>query len=948
MAKWLDKYEQGGLVLKQKTKDNYGKKENANEGYSTAGPGWVGEGTTNRGFNYNGAWGGTMQNGGFLQPTSYKLPPAANEGAMSTEKATSIGGGPGEPAYLIPTFKYGKPLKDPEAEYRKTGEHLGGPFKTWQEAEKFGEMRHQYVEQGINIPSPYKWWDEMQMGGSLPDVTVYGHKDPGTKGYFDSELLKYNNDLFINNNDFLNRLKASNYIKEQYNKGLDFHTKWLNSPMHNKMLNASDPENATSIAKERKQRLNSIKFNYNPNPNPDNNLTQGDADVSGNITIYPIGIGSNSLGTHEVSHVTDMERGKGTLNLIPLKDHISIMTKTFDKRNLAKHDASPKYNDYVAEPTETRARLNQIRQQASENKLYDPFNQKITPAIFNKLKSFKFEKNEGADPFKQLQSTFTDDQILELLNSVSKNQGQNLPQAEQGGSVPGAVGFTYARTAGAAPSNGKYAKKTKASAQDGVDLQKEWLTSYVQSPKYKERLGKEFAGQSDEFIQQENDARLNNLLNTKTKYVKSIGNSPGWISGMMVPKENKGEIYDNASKKFIKNKWSPGARGYDKKGTVYLENEYRPDHWNPSEGFETTPLHELGHAVDDAGYRIPASTEKKIHNYTDWQSISKSLNLPNYKNNGLTFDYYNTPSEFINRIQPIRYLLNKEGLYDARTSDFTEKDYDNMLKNKNLNNNQHYKDVMNSLKGDKKQKKKAFVDLMNTVAKVDDNENVDVAQNGKEMSFYQQGLDFTPKTISKNGSVIKDDMGQWAHPGEITEINSNNITNSHNRFNINVYLNETCRNAMNINEFVDSIQVGIEDLEETSRLGFVDGISRIIINNLNKIETPNRPIHCSDSKRMTIYVKSENKWNKNEDNKDKLKTMIQHVAGKNMKQIYEWQKLNPDYCDPLSKCSDTYQKMLFQIMNGDTVEESNENINKIIKNIAKETIIAKNLETFCT
>jgi hypothetical protein len=179
-------------------------------------------------------------------------------------------------------------------------------------------------------------------------------------------------------------------------------------------------------------------------------------------------------------------------------------------------------------------------------------------------------------------------------------------------------------------------------------------------------------------------------------------------------------------------------------------------------------------------------------------------------------------------------------------------------------------------------------------------------------------------------------------------VNSNNITNSNNRFNINVYLNETCRNAMNINEFVDSIQVGIEDLEETSRLGFVDGISRIIINNLNKIETPNRPIHCSDSKRMTIYVKSENKWNKNEDNKDKLKTMIQHVAGKNMKQIYEWQKLNPDYCDPLSKCSDTYQKMLFQIMNGDTVEESNDNINKIIKNIAKETIIAKNLETFCT
>ena len=181
--------------------------------------------------------------------------------------------------------------------------------------------------------------------------------------------------------------------------------------------------------------------------------------------------------------------------------------------------------------------------------------------------------------------------------------------------------------------------------------------------------------------------------------------------------------------------------------------------------------------------------------------------------------------------------------------------------------------------------------------------------------------------------------------------NNNNTTtnNNHNRFNINVYLNETCSNAMNINEFVDSIQVGIEDLEETSRLGFVDGISRIIINNLNKIERPDRPIHCSDSKRMTFYVKNEDTWSKNDNNNnDKLKIMIQNVAGKNMKQIYEWQKLNPEYCDPSSKSSDTYQKMLFQVMNGDTIEESNENINKIIKNIAKETIIfKKNFENFC-
>lgn len=168
---WLDAYEQGGLVLKQKTHDNYDKQGNYNDADANVGPGFKGLAYNLQGRNYSPAWGGQFQDGGFLQPTSYKLPPAANEGTMSTEKSRSIGGEGGEPAYLIPTFKYGKPLKDPEAEYRKTGEHLGGPFKTWQEAEKFGEMRHQYVEQGRNIPSPYKWWDEFQMGGSLPGAT---------------------------------------------------------------------------------------------------------------------------------------------------------------------------------------------------------------------------------------------------------------------------------------------------------------------------------------------------------------------------------------------------------------------------------------------------------------------------------------------------------------------------------------------------------------------------------------------------------------------------------------------------------------------------------------------------------------------------------------------------------------------------------------------------------
>ena len=176
MAKWLDKYEQGGLVLKQKTKDNYGKKPNPNDVTVSSGPNYVGMGNDITGRDYSPAWGGQFQSGGFLEPISYKLPsryriPYAEP---STELATSIGGEKGEPAYLIPTFKGGKDLKDPVAEYRKTGEHLGGPFKTWQEAEKWEqEIRHPYVEKGKPIPTPLKRWGDMAMGGSLPGAVGF-------------------------------------------------------------------------------------------------------------------------------------------------------------------------------------------------------------------------------------------------------------------------------------------------------------------------------------------------------------------------------------------------------------------------------------------------------------------------------------------------------------------------------------------------------------------------------------------------------------------------------------------------------------------------------------------------------------------------------------------------------------------------------------------------------
>jgi hypothetical protein len=246
------------------------------------------------------------------------------------------------------------------------------------------------------------------------------------------------------------------------------------------------------------------------------------------------------------------------------------------------------------------------------------------------------------------------------------------------------------------------------------DKQLEWWKSYIQSPMYIERLKKEFPGKPQDFIEKERQERLKNLSNVKdeTHFVNAIAKDPGYISGMMIPKNYEGEYYDYKEKKWKKNKWVPHNKGYDKKGNLYFEKEYNPKNWNPYSGYETIPAHEIGHKVDDGGYRIPQATKEKIYKYT--QGGDKTLSQ--YKTNNMMFDYHSTPSEFINRIQPIRYLLNQQGIYDARKKQFTKDDYYKMIKNPTIKQNEHYQDVFKSLKGSEQEKMTNFIDLMNTIA----------------------------------------------------------------------------------------------------------------------------------------------------------------------------------------------------------------------------------------
>ena len=172
--------------------------------------------------------------------------------------------------------------------------------------------------------------------------------------------------------------------------------------------------------------------------------------------------------------------------------------------------------------------------------------------------------------------------------------------------------------------------------------------------------------------------------------------------------------------------------------------------------------------------------------------------------------------------------------------------------------------------------------------------------------------------------------------------NNNTTNNNNNHFNLQIYLNETCKDAINLSDFVNSLQVKLKDLEETARIGYSEGVSKIFINGLNELEVNKRPIHCSDAKRETLYIKNQNEWTKDAD-KVLLTNAIKTVGKKNIQQIFEWQKKYPEYNDPASRQNDKYLKMLCNAMNGSTDDEQEKNMEKIIRNITKEVIIDKNI-----
>ena len=212
----------------------------------------------------------------------------------------------------------------------------------------------------------------------------------------------------------------------------------------------------------------------------------------------------------------------------------------------------------------------------------------------------------------------------------------------------------------------------------------------------------------------------------------------------------------------------------------------------------------------------------------------------------------------------------------------------------------------------------------------------------------KQTLELTTQTITDISKHITNELINAVKTSGIGSNNnimnnSMNNNNSHNTtFNLHFFLNETCKDALNINEFIQNIKVSNEDLEETARLGYSGGISRIFINELNQLDITKKPIHCSDAKRETVYIKENDIWEKDDEEKTRLINAIKQTARKNFQQIFEWEKLHP-MCksDPDSRYGRLYDKIILNSMSGGTIEEQVCNINKVMKNIVKHTVIDK-------
>ncbi len=671
----------------------------------------------------------------FLQPTQTFMNLGYNpkENGLSTEYSTSIGG-PGE-VYLVPGFKQGR-LVDPEAMFNLTGEHLGGPFKTVKAAEDFAQLRHKYVEQNKNIPAPFKTRD-YAMGGNVNMPTI---KDKGS----------FNKDgVWIPDwKAMAAEAKKLGAKKVKTDRGgvIYFNDKW-------EAVSADDSDNMAmggSIGGATQGIPGATGFMYSRDSGstPSNGKYAKKTMASAQDGKDLPKVTTTKFLPPEIKPDEEVTKPEPT-TLEPLKT-IILNPIILTPEEIAKQEADIKtwYEESIQKATDEKERQ-ELASQLAEIEKYsnlDLVKGSIIKDADKKINQNKFASNELIDYY------------IDDYHSI----------------------YDLARTKDISPSD--------------VSSVRQKMAEYVNSPLYAKRQAnypETYSGESlaalgideSEFqntiAREKRNARLKQFNDTTLEIVDDDVTDTNFYS----PTQNKislsklNDVFVAAHETGHSITHDPFIK--DESGELVKDEIGKPlVRTNVSQGsdkYNSEYFYSINSKDKDLNSKSPSKSsfslnQNEINKFIDYATPTYGqIADPHYdKSYKLSHHFAN---EQYGDLQAFREMLHKYGITKSYGEDIDKDKVDKALQNKNITTHPNFKRFY------QRYGSKGIIELNNTIAANNPQQGMPMAQNGMEMKYYQDGLDFKPKSISKNGKkVIKDDMGQWAHPGEITEIDSNQIT----------------------------------------------------------------------------------------------------------------------------------------------------------------------------
>ena len=233
--------------------------------------------------------------------------------------------------------------------------------------------------------------------------------------------------------------------------------------------------------------------------------------------------------------------------------------------------------------------------------------------------------------------------------------------------------------------------------------------------------------------------------------------------------------------------------------------------------------------------------------------------------------------------------------------------------------------------------KQKCIQITTTIETHKPSQDDDQSQTNLILELVKQNQEFKQLLIEQNKTII-----EVAKNSQVNNNNSTIHTNSHNKtFNLQFFLNETCKDAMNMKDFIKSLELSLPELEKMGEIGFAEGMSRVFVNRLNSLDITKRPIHCSDVKREIIHIKDDNKWERDNANLDRLRKIIKQLTHKNILRVDDWKKANQGCTEYNSRKNDQYLKINMEAIGPVDDAEVKRDFGKIIRRVAESTAIDK-------